>query len=69
VTLNITALGPDFTPDLETVTAFRVGSDTTGSQYARKDHIGAENGFCGTISDTKIDHLPRQARDRQKNSW
>ena len=33
VTLNISSLGAGFVPSLDTVTAFRVGSDTTGSQY------------------------------------
>eukprot|EP01044_Picomonas_judraskeda_P007126 COSAG03_NODE_748_length_6004_cov_3.279255_5_plen_474_part_00 len=42
ITLNASSLGPNWTPSLATVTAYRVGSDTTGSQYAKREHIGNE---------------------------
>lgn len=42
ITLNASSLGAEWTPSLETVTAYRIGSDTTGAQYADPKHIGNE---------------------------
>ena len=35
VTLNVSGLGPGFVPHLGTVTALRIGSDTTGNAWQR----------------------------------